>query len=311
MTPPSRDSPFSQSWEHLANNTVIAPRASQSSARARADTYDAANPPSTATREQHGDLCAVRQRDTHKTLRTPMQHSTRKSRVHAGRPAQPQPLYTEITSISLHTAAARTPHPTYRTAQFRALHTPLTENHTQSHSRPPRHTHVRAVRLPSVDGMLPKRVLLLKSNSLQDTRTAIASHHGTRRRHRPQPVAHNASQCIASHSINRIKSNDKPVSTLHAIAHAQHRARVTQKRHNQTAYRYLTPSSHHTSQRHCDGRARLNATTAIPCTCKQALGTQQQQHSDYKQRVNAARDPGLGTHTQISNTTTFDSRDVG
>jgi hypothetical protein len=39
----------------------------------------------------------------------------------------------------------------------------------------------------------------------------------------------------ASHGINQIKSNDKPVSTLHAIAHAQHRARVTPKRHNQTA----------------------------------------------------------------------------
>jgi hypothetical protein len=81
--------------------------------------------------------------------------------------------------------------------QLRPPHTPPTENHTQSHTRPPRHTHVRAVRLPSVDGMLPESWLLFKSNRLQDTRTAIASHHGTRRRRRPQPAARSASQRIA------------------------------------------------------------------------------------------------------------------
>jgi hypothetical protein len=138
------------------------------------------------------------QRDAHVTLRTPMQHSTFKSRALAGRPAQPRPLYTAITSLQ--TTAARTPHTTYRTAQFRALHTPLTENHTQSHSpflRHITHTHDSPVRLPSVDGMLPESWLLCKSNSLQNTRTAIASHHGTRYRRRPQPAARNASQRIA------------------------------------------------------------------------------------------------------------------
>ncbi len=63
-----------------------------------------------------------------------------------------------------------------------------TENHTQSHTPPPRHAHRRAVRLPSVDGMLPETWLLSNLNSLHDTRSAITSHHGTRRRHRPQQL---------------------------------------------------------------------------------------------------------------------------
>ena len=95
--------------------------------------------------------------------------------------------------------AARTPHTARHTqfgTQLRPPHTPPTENHTQSHTRPPRHTHVRAVRLPSVDGMLPESWLLYKPNHLQDTRTAIASHHGTRRR-RPQPAVPNAAHRIA------------------------------------------------------------------------------------------------------------------
>jgi hypothetical protein len=112
--------------------------------------------------------------------------------------------------------------------QLRPPHTPHTKNHTKPHTRPPRHTHSRAVRLRSVDGMLPESWLPCKPNCLQDTRTAIASHHDTRRR-RPQPAARNASRRRASIKSNQIKSNGKPVSTLHAIAHVQHRVRVTPK----------------------------------------------------------------------------------
>jgi hypothetical protein len=144
--------------------------------------------------------------------------------------------------------------------------------------------------------------LLCKSNSLQDTRTAIASHHGTRRRRRPQPASR--PHASASHSINQIKSNDKPVSTLHAIAHAQHRARVT-PRNNQTAHRYLTPSSHHTSQRHCDGRASHNATHSdtmhVQTSARHATTTTQQ-----LQTASECREG----HTCRPNTTTLDSRDV-
>jgi hypothetical protein len=89
--------------------------------------------------------------------------------------------------------------------QLRPPHTPPTENHTQSHTRPPRHTHPRDARLLSVEGMLPESWLLFKCNPLQDTRTAIASHHGTRRRRRPQPAAHNAAQRIAQHQSSQVK----------------------------------------------------------------------------------------------------------
>jgi hypothetical protein len=44
--------------------------------------------------------------------------------------------------------------------------------------------------------MLPVSWLLFNFNILQDTRTAIASHHGTRRRRRPKRAARNASHSI-------------------------------------------------------------------------------------------------------------------
>jgi hypothetical protein len=94
----------------------------------------------------------------------------------------------------MHTAA-RTPHTrhTQLGTQLRPPHTPRTANHTQSRTLPPRHTHVRVVRLPTVDGMLPESWLLCKSRFLQDTRAAITSYHSNQRRRRPQrPVARNA-----------------------------------------------------------------------------------------------------------------------
>jgi hypothetical protein len=108
----------------------------------------------------------------------------------------------------------------------------------------------------------------------------------------PTPARPPATHRSASHSINHIKSNEKPVSTLPAIAHAQYRVRVTP--HNQTVRRYLTLSSHHKSQRHCDARSRHSTTTATPCTCKHALGTQQQ--NNCKQRGNAANSDTAAQH---------------
>jgi hypothetical protein len=98
------------------------------------------------------------------------------SRTPARRPAQPQPLRTAQISQHAH-AAAHTPH----TARHTALSTPHTAHrkHTQSHTRPSRHTHDSRVRLPSVDGMLPESWLPNKYNCLQDTRTAITSYHNT------------------------------------------------------------------------------------------------------------------------------------
>jgi hypothetical protein len=147
--------------------------------------------------------------------------------------------------------APHTPH----TTELSAPHSAPTEEHTQIHTgRLPRHTHPTAVRLPSVDGMLPESWLLLKYNSLQDTQIAIASHHGNRRCYRTQPVAHyTADKLIAYHPSNRVKSNRTDgdrVNMLHASAETQRRVRVAPRRHNQTA---STLCSKHD--------ARANATT--------------------------------------------------
>jgi hypothetical protein len=131
---------------------------------------------------------------THATSHTRTQHTNTQA-LHARTMSHTAPTTAHCAIITSCTPphARHTQHGT----QLRPPHTPPTENHTQSRTRPPRHTHCRAVRLPSVDGMLPESWLLYKYNCLQDTRTAIASHHGTRRRRRPKPAARNASQRIA------------------------------------------------------------------------------------------------------------------
>jgi hypothetical protein len=149
-------------------------------------------PPST-TRRQRDGACQP-------TQRTPTSHAHHIAHSHAAyrHTRLSQPPHARTTSHTAPTTAhcaiitaCTPPHArhTEHGTQLRPPHTPPTANHTQSHTRTPRHTHVRAVRLPSVDGMLPDSWLLDKDNDLQDTRTAIASHHGTRRRRRPQRVA--------------------------------------------------------------------------------------------------------------------------
>jgi hypothetical protein len=133
---------------------------------------------------------------------------THKPRTPARRPAQLQPLRTAHTSLHPHRRMQNG-------TQLRPPDTPPTENHTQSHTRPPRHTHCRATRLPSVDGMLPESWLNCKYNPLQDTRSAIASHHGTRCRRRP-PASR--PQRIAAHqSIH--KSNESQSHCMLSLTH--------------------------------------------------------------------------------------------
>jgi hypothetical protein len=175
----------------------LAPRSpTPSTTNTRAQTHELRQaPPTTTARQRHG-ACHPKQRST-------TRHATHIAHSHAEyrhtSPARPHDVPHSRNHCALrnhhriHTAA-RTP----RTAR-------PTENHTQSHTRPPRHTHVRAVRLPSVDGMLPESWLLYKYKYLQDTRTAIASHHGTRRRRRPQPATHNAARRIAQHQSGQVK----------------------------------------------------------------------------------------------------------
>jgi hypothetical protein len=60
------------------------------------------------------------------------------------------------------------------------------------------------------------------------------------------------------------------------------------ERHNQTAHRCLTPSFHHTSQRHGNGRASQHATIATPCTCNHALLTASDRRRGHQQHTRNA-----------------------
>jgi hypothetical protein len=183
---------------HTSRKSRPAPRSPQPShnKHARTDAHDTTSGPA----QQHSSVMArvtqhsAHLRATHATLHTRMQNRNKQA-PHARTTSR-----TVATTAHCAAITTRTPPRARHTqlgTQLRARYTPPTENHTQSHTRPPRHTHVRAVRLPSVDGMLLESWLSNKANVLQDTRSAIASHHGTRRRRRPQPVARNASQRIA------------------------------------------------------------------------------------------------------------------
>ncbi len=141
----------------------------------------------------HRQQCRAHAHHAHATSHTPTQHtSASPARMHN------VPRGCSDSAVREHhcTTTARTAHTTQR-----ATHTAPTEKHTPTHARLPRHTHRRAVRLPSVDGMLPESWLLDEYNSLQDTRTAITSHHGT--------LLHPASRPphISAHRIPAIKSN--------------------------------------------------------------------------------------------------------
>jgi hypothetical protein len=146
------------------------------------------NGTSPSWRVPHKTAHTYKPRTPHRTL--PRSIQTRKPRTPARCPAQPQPLHTaQCNHHCTHTNARTSPQ---HSTQLRPPDTPPTENHTARHTRPPCHTHDSRVKLPSVDGMLPESWLLYKFNLLHDTRTVIASHHGTRRRSRPQPAARNA-----------------------------------------------------------------------------------------------------------------------
>ncbi len=141
---------------------------------------------------------SARQQATHRTSHTHTQHTNTQA-PHARRTTRTAATTAHCANITARTVA-RTQHTTRHTAP-RTPHTAHRKTHPVT--RPPRHTHVRAVRLPSVDGMLPDSWLKCNHNTLQDTRTAIASHHGTRRRCRTHPADRSASQLI-----NQIKSNE-------------------------------------------------------------------------------------------------------
>ncbi len=109
------------------------------------------------------------------------------------------------------------------TTQLRAAHTPPTEKHTQSHTRPPRHTHTRAVRLPSVDGMLPESWLMLNPKYLQDTNS-----HRVTPWHPTPPSQPPATHLSASHTGSVNRSNQLNSNRIKASQHtASYRSRTT------------------------------------------------------------------------------------
>jgi hypothetical protein len=205
MTQPFSTFPQAQRASRAHADQRRAPRYHRTTqSRARTDTHDATSP------THHNNTSASRRVSptTAHTNKPRTAHRTHTQHTNTQAPHARTTSRTAVTTALRPNITARTPPHTRHTqhgTQLRAPHTPPTENHTQSHTRPPRHTHRSPVRLPSVDGMLPESVLLYKSNDLQDTRTAIASHYGTRRHSRPQPAARDASQCIAQHQSNQVK----------------------------------------------------------------------------------------------------------
>jgi hypothetical protein len=129
----------------------------------------------------------ARQQATHRASHTHTQHTN----THVSH-ARTTSCTAATTAQCAHITARTPPHSrhTQHDTQLGPPNTPPTENRTQSHTWPPRHTHDSRVRLPSVDRVLPESWLLCKFKCLQDTRTAIASHHGTRRRRKQHISAH-------------------------------------------------------------------------------------------------------------------------
>ncbi len=131
--------------------------------------------------------------NAHRTLACRIQ--THKPRTPARRPQQPQPLPTAQSSPHAHRHA----HATHSTAHSSNHPTRRPQKITPSHTR---HTHCRAVRLPTVDGMLPESWLLYNPKVLQNTN----SHRVTPWQTTPSPTP--TTHRSASHSLNQIKSSD-------------------------------------------------------------------------------------------------------
>jgi hypothetical protein len=129
----------------------------------------------------------------------------------------------------------------------------------RTHTRLSRHTHVRAVRLPSVDGMLPES-WPFKYKSLQDTPTAIASHHRTH-----HTIAPDAARAPSQSPATLPHRNPSKQHQSHQQYEVQPRKqapceRVTPTQHSLTAHRQLMPTSYSTSQLHGDSPTGDNAT---------------------------------------------------
>ncbi len=202
-----------------------APRADQRrDNHARTDTHDATSPihhntTSASRRVSPKTAHAYKPRNAHRTLACRIQ--THKPRTPARRPAQPQPLRSAHTSLHAH----RRTHATHSTAHSSALATHRPQKITPSHTRR------LCATLTTVQSGCPASTECCRRVDCCSTPTPCRTHAQPSRRTMAPDAAADPSEppathLSASHSINQIKLNDKPVSTLHAIARAQHRARV-------------------------------------------------------------------------------------
>jgi hypothetical protein len=148
---------FSQAQMHTSRTCLLAPRSPTPSHHTHARRHTRRDKPHPAQRH-----VSVMARVTQNSARLQATHATSHTRTQH---TNTQPPHANTTSCTAATTAhcavitacipPRARHTQHGT-QLQPPHTSPTENHTQSHTRPPRTTHVRAVRLRSVDGMLPE-----------------------------------------------------------------------------------------------------------------------------------------------------------
>jgi hypothetical protein len=84
------------------------------------------------------------------------------------------------------------------------------------------------------------------------------------------------------HSVHHPKSNKSQSAHYMLSLNNNQQVSVTLKRHKPTAHGYLTLSSDSTNQRHCDGSASHNATTAMQYTCNQESDNNNNNNSNNK-----------------------------
>jgi hypothetical protein len=179
----------------------------------------------------------------------------------------------------MHTAA-RMPHTVRHTA-------PTTPHTTHRKSHPVTHAASAPHSLQSCQAAQRRRDAAgeLVSAPVQPPAGHTNSHRVTPWHPTPPPTPASRPQRIAAPRIASIK-----YSQVKASQHtACYRSRATpyasdlKKRYNQTAHRYLTPSSHSTSQRHRDGRVRHNATLSdamhVQTSARHITTATQQRHT--------------------------------
>ncbi len=255
--------------------------------RARTDTHEMRQaPPNTTPRQRHGvsPNTAPRLQPTHRTSHTHIQHATHN-------PARPHNFPHSANHCALrkhHCSHAAARNATHGTVHSSALPAHCPQKITPSHTRGLRATLTSELSGCSASTGCCRRV----GCSTSATACRI---HDQPSRHTMAPDADAepsqppATHRIASHSINQIKSNEASQRT------ACYRSRITpcaSDTHTTLPDSPQVPDSHPTTQA-TDTVTLTQLTTrhtATPCTCQQALGTQQQRHSNCQQRVNAARD---------------------